>query len=307
MRPRSPPRRSGSPTGSRSRIASGPDIRAAIPPRVMPDARGLAYEETTVQSGRARAARLVHPRPGRRSRARRRPGPRLGVGARPDPADGPVPQRRGFHCLTFDVRGHGANPAEDAAAERRRVRARRGCGVRRAPRAARGHRRRPSPATRWARSGRSWRLPPIPASRSSSRPRRPADPYRLTRQTFRLAHLPIPDPIAYPLAWLTTRVYLRPRGHRVDDISASTAIARYDGPILLAHGSDDAVVPPAHMARLAAAARAGRSTRGTGPGAPVAPIETLLVPGRPAFVAVRVPGLPAAWSRRSQPGRWAGR
>ena len=43
----------------------------------------------------------------------------------------------------------------------------------------------------------------------------PADPYRLTRQTFRLAHLPIPDPIAYPLAWLTTRVYLRPRGHDV--------------------------------------------------------------------------------------------
>ena len=43
----------------------------------------------------------------------------------------------------------------------------------------------------------------------------PADPLRLTRQTFRLAHLPIPDPIAYPLAWLTTRVYLRPRGHRV--------------------------------------------------------------------------------------------
>ena len=43
----------------------------------------------------------------------------------------------------------------------------------------------------------------------------PADPYRLTRQTFRLAHLPIPDPIAYPLAWLTTRVYLRPRGHVV--------------------------------------------------------------------------------------------
>ena len=43
----------------------------------------------------------------------------------------------------------------------------------------------------------------------------PAGPYRLTRQTFRLARLPIPDLIAYPLAWLTTRVYLRPRGHVV--------------------------------------------------------------------------------------------
>ena len=46
----------------------------------------------------------------------------------------------------------------------------------------------------------------------------PADPYRLTRLTFRFARLPLPDPIAYPLAWLTTRVYLRPRGHGVSEI-----------------------------------------------------------------------------------------
>ena len=102
----------------------------------------------------------------------------------------------------------------------------------------------------------------------------PADPYRLTRQTFRLAHLPIPDPIAYPLAWLTTRVYLRPRGHVVDDVSASAAIARYRGPILLAHGDEDQVVPPAHMARLARAARR-RSCRGSGR----APVETVVIPG----------------------------
>jgi hypothetical protein len=100
----------------------------------------------------------------------------------------------------------------------------------------------------------------------------PADPYRLTRQTFRLAHLPIPDPLAYPLAWLTTRVYLRPRGHQVADISASAAIARYRGPVLFAHGTEDVVVPPAHLARLATAAR---STRGDDPGA--APVDTLLV------------------------------
>jgi hypothetical protein len=102
----------------------------------------------------------------------------------------------------------------------------------------------------------------------------PADPLRLTRQTFRLAHLPIPDPIAYPLAWLTTRVYLRPRGHRVPEISATAAIARYHGPILLAHGDGDVVVPASHMQRLVTAAR---SARAADPGA--ATIETLVVEG----------------------------
>src|SRR3954453_3815925 len=58
----------------------------------------------------------------------------------------------------------------------------------------------------------------------------PSEPYRLTRQTFRLARLPIPDLIAYPLAWVTTHVYLRPRGHKVPAINASAAIARYAGP-----------------------------------------------------------------------------
>ena len=58
----------------------------------------------------------------------------------------------------------------------------------------------------------------------------PSEPYRLTRQTFRLAHLPIPDLVAYPLAWVRTRVYLRPRGHTVPAINASAAIARYRGP-----------------------------------------------------------------------------
>ena len=102
----------------------------------------------------------------------------------------------------------------------------------------------------------------------------PADPYRLTRQTFRLAHLPIPDPIAYPLAWLTTRVYLRPRGHAVTDISAAAAIARYAGPVLLAHGDRTTRRPgPPH-------GPAGRR----GPGGPRrrsrrAAVETLVVTG----------------------------
>jgi hypothetical protein len=88
--------------------------------------------------------------------------------------------------------------------------------------------------------------------------------------------LPIPDPIAYPLAWLTTRVYLRPRGHVVRDVSASDAIARYRGPVLLAHGDQDSVVPPAHMDRLAAAVRAARGADLAG--RDVAPVETHLVP-----------------------------
>jgi hypothetical protein len=86
--------------------------------------------------------------------------------------------------------------------------------------------------------------------------------------------LPIPDPIAYPLAWLTTRVYLRPRGHRVAAISASAAIARYAGPVLLAHGDQDAIVPIRHLARLAEAVRRSRA------GDPLAAlVETLVVAG----------------------------
>jgi fermentation-respiration switch protein FrsA (DUF1100 family) len=86
----------------------------------------------------------------------------------------------------------------------------------------------------------------------------PADPYRLTRQTFRLARLPIPNPIAYPLAWLTTHVYLKPRRHRIADISASRAVERYRGPLLLVHGRLDEVVPVGHLHRLEAAARRSR-------------------------------------------------
>src|SRR4029077_14592495 len=87
----------------------------------------------------------------------------------------------------------------------------------------------------------------------------PADPYRLTRQTSPLANLPIPDVVAYPLAWLTTRVFLAPRGHDVRAVSATAAIAAYEGPVLLVHGTDDLVVPHGHMARLARRARGARA------------------------------------------------
>ena len=86
-----------------------------------------------------------------------------------------------------------------------------------------------------------------------------ADPLRLTRLTFRLAGLPIPDVIAYPLAWLTARVFLRPRGHRITEVDSIRAIRAYQGPLLLAHGTLDAVVPLPHFERLKAAAVAARA------------------------------------------------
>jgi uncharacterized protein len=179
----------------------------------------------------------------------------------------------GFHCLTIDVRAHGTNPPEslpmsagefgvDALAAYRALVAR-------------------DEVTEAAIAGHSMGAigailaaaaePRVAAVVATSGP---ADPYRLTRQTFRLARLPIPDPIAYPLAWLTTRVYLKPRGHIVADVSATAAIARYRGPILLAHGNLDQVVPFTHLGRLAAAARRSRADDPE-----AAPVETLVVQG----------------------------
>jgi dipeptidyl aminopeptidase/acylaminoacyl peptidase len=161
----------------------------------------------------------------------------------------------GFHCLAVDVRGHGRNAAEtlpitagefgaDALAAWAALNAR-------------------SEVTSGAILGHSMGAigailaaaaePRIAAVVATSSP---ADPWRLTRQTFRLARLPFPDAIAYPLAWLTTRVYLQPRGHRVADISASGALARITAPILLVHGTEDTVVPVGHLDRLARVAAA---------------------------------------------------
>jgi alpha-beta hydrolase superfamily lysophospholipase len=178
----------------------------------------------------------------------------------------------GFHCLTIDIRAHGMNPPErlpmsagefglDALAAFRALIARDEVTVG----AVAGHSMGAIGAILAAAAD-----PRVAAVVATSGP---ADPYRLTRQTFRLARLPIPDPIAYPLAWLTTRVYLKPRGHDATEVSATTAIERYRGPVLLAHGALDQVVPLAHMARLAAAARRARA------GDPDAPtVETLTVP-----------------------------
>jgi alpha-beta hydrolase superfamily lysophospholipase len=179
----------------------------------------------------------------------------------------------GFHCLTFDVRGHGANPAEslplsagefglDAAAAFRVLMDRPEVTVG----AIAGHSMGAIGAI--LAGAADPRVAAVVATSGAS------DPYRLTRQTFRLAHLPLPDPIAYPLAWLTTRVYLRPRGHDVGSTSASAAFRRYRGPILLTHGDEDAVMPASHLARLERAALAARRTD---PGA--GPVESLRIAG----------------------------
>jgi alpha-beta hydrolase superfamily lysophospholipase len=171
----------------------------------------------------------------------------------------------GFHCLTIDVRGHGANAPEtlpisagefgtDALAAFEALLAR-------------------PEVTSGAIAGHSLggigallagaTDPRVAAVVATSAP---AEPNLLTRQTFRLANLPIPGPVAVPLAWLTTRVYLRPRGHQVRSISASTALATHERPVLLVHGAADDVVPPVHLGRLLTAAyRAGR------------PVDSLLI------------------------------
>jgi fermentation-respiration switch protein FrsA (DUF1100 family) len=102
----------------------------------------------------------------------------------------------------------------------------------------------------------------------------PADPYRLTRQTFRLARLPLPGPLAYPLAWLSTHVFLEPRGHTVRSVSAARAIETFRGPVLLIHGDADRVVPISHLSRLERTARKARS-RDPGRGR----LEVLVIPG----------------------------
>ena len=270
------------PLGLAYRFALAYRVRAGFPrrnpPGITPAEIGLPYEPLVIESaGLPLPAWFIPARGGL-------PGPGIVlVHGWESARDRTLPMvvflhAAGFHCLTFDVRAHGTNPADAMPLSAGEFGAD-------ALAAFRALMERPE-VTAGAISGHSMGAigailaaaadPRVAALVATSGP---ADPYRLTRETFHLARLPIPDPIAYPLAWLTTRVYLKPRGHRVDDVSAATAIARYAGPILLAHGSDDAVVPPGHMDRLAAAARSTRPYRPAEAGPPAADVETLLVEG----------------------------
>jgi uncharacterized protein len=179
----------------------------------------------------------------------------------------------GFHVLTIDVRGHGDNPAEllpltagefgaDSLAATRWLLDRDGVTAV----GLLGHSMGAIGALLAAAA--EPRVGAVVAIAS------PADPYRLTRQTFHLASLPLPDLVAYPLAWLTTHVFLAPRGHTVAAVSASRAVGAYAGPLLLINGTDDRVVPPSHQERLAAIARRVRATD-----AEARPVETLSIRG----------------------------
>ena len=271
------------PLGLAYRFALAYRVRAGFPrrnpPSITPADLGLPFESMVVESGGVSLPAWFIPARGGA------PGPGVVlVHGWESARDRTLPiavflHAAGFHCLTFDVRAHGTNPPEtlplsagefgsDALAAFRALMDRPEVTVG----AISGHSMGAIGAILAAAAD-----PRVAALVATSGP---ADPYRLTRVTFQLARLPIPDAIAYPLAWLTTRVYLRPRGHHVEDVSASAAIARYTGPVLLAHGSDDEIVPPGHMERLAAAARSSRPVRPTGlDAAPTAVVDTLLVDG----------------------------
>jgi alpha-beta hydrolase superfamily lysophospholipase len=252
-------------------------VRAGFPhprtPSATPLALGMAFEEVTVPSRGADLAGWFMPGQGGS------PGPGVAlVHGWESGRDRTLPLAHvlhevGFHVLSIDVRGHGANAAErlpvtggefgaDAGAAFDQLLARPEVTVG----AIHGHSMGGIGAILAAAAD-----PRVSALAATSAP---ADPYRLTRQTFRLARLPIPDPIAYPLAWWTTRVFLQPRGHTVADVSASEAIGRYRGPVLLLHGDADDVVPVGHVARLEAAARRGRAGRSD-----AAPVTSVVIEG----------------------------
>ncbi|MGD0249035.1 MAG: alpha/beta fold hydrolase [Candidatus Limnocylindrales bacterium] len=176
----------------------------------------------------------------------------------------------GFHCLVFDVRGHGDNPpetlamsvpefADDTAAAALWLAARpevSAVGVL-------GH----SLGAAGAIVAASHE-PSIGAVVSLSAP---ADLPRITRRTFEVGELHVPEPIAAPLAWFTAAIMLVPRHHSVEDASTLVAAARYRGPLLLAHGAQDHGVPVQHLELIGRAAVANRTPAD-------APVETLVLP-----------------------------
>jgi len=93
----------------------------------------------------------------------------------------------------------------------------------------------------------------------------------MTRQTFEMADMRLPDFVAMPLAVMTARTLLAPRGHGLVDASAVAAARNYHGPLFLAHGAQDHGVPVEHMGLIAAAARAARARADPR-------VETLILP-----------------------------
>lgn len=259
------------------RFAHAYRVRAGYPrrrpPILCPADVGLPYEDLTITTDdHALPAWWIPARDGA-------PGPAVVlVHGWESARDGSLPNAlflhaAGFHVLAFDVRGHGGNPAEALPLTGGEF----GADALAAVRVALARPEATSVGVLGHSMGAVGALlaaaaePRVAAVVAVSGP---ADPYRLTRQTFHIAQLPLPDLIAYPLAWLTTRVFLAPRGHKVGAVSSTRAIAEYRGPVLLVHGDADLVVPPNHLDRLARAARRARA------GLPnPAPVETLVIEG----------------------------
>lgn len=242
------------------------------PPQFTPSHVGLAYQSLEIPAGDTTLPGWFIP-------AGPDPGPGVAIVHGWESArDRMLPHAQvlhaaGLHVLVADIRGHGANPPETLPISGGEFGADAG-------RTFDALLSRPE-VTRGGLVGHSMggvgallaaaADPRVHAVVSVSAP---ADPYRLTRQTFRLAQLPLPDLVAYPLAWLTTRVYVRPRGHTVEDIDASRAVARVAAPLLLVHGTDDTVVPIEHQQRLAQAAERSRLVASRS-----APVELLTIHG----------------------------
>ncbi len=182
----------------------------------------------------------------------------------------------GIHVLTFDVRGHGDSPSDglpisghefgrDAVAAVATLAARpevTSVGIL-------GH----SMGGVGALLAAS-RTPSVDAVVAVAAP---SDPRLLVRETFRMADLPIPALAAGPLAWLTARVYARPRGHSNEDASAVVAASRYRGPLLLVQGDADGLLPLEHLRRLERAAITGRTTAEPLAGGS-SPVEVMIIP-----------------------------
>jgi alpha-beta hydrolase superfamily lysophospholipase len=253
---------------------------------------GLDFSEVEIPAGDHRLAGWFVPAAAEAARPRRR----AAAAASAEPATMPEPERRpaiaivhgwesnrgrtfaharylhaaGFHCLVFDVRGHGDNPpetvamnvpefADDIAAAARWLAARpevSAVGVL-------GHSMGAAGAIVAA-----TREPKIEAVVSASAP---ADLVRITRKTFEMAGMNIPESIATPLAWFTAAILLVPRRHSVEEASATSAAARYRGPLLLIHGAHDHGVPVEHLELIGRAAAKHRTVGD-------APVETLVLP-----------------------------
>ncbi|HEX7492234.1 MAG TPA: alpha/beta fold hydrolase [Candidatus Limnocylindrales bacterium] len=277
--------------------------RAGLPRRspvdTTPEAFGLAYEAVSIPAGDHELSGWWVPAGGEVKKPRRRKAAAAdGDGAATAAHEPPAPRMEprpaiavvhgwesnkgrtfahvrylhaaGFHCLVFDVRGHGDSPeetlpinvpefAEDTAAAARWLASRpevSAVGVL-------GH----SMGAAGAIVAASQE-PEIGAVVSLSAP---ADLVRMTRKTFEMAEMRVPAAIATPLAWFTAAVLLIPRRHAVQDASATAAAGRYTGPLLLIHGAQDHGVPVEHLEIIGRAAAANR-----GEDAPA--VETLVLP-----------------------------